>query len=143
MAGREYTADDSGDIVVPFSTKPTRQAFIIEHKGLRTLAHFQHQSESYQLKAGIYVDRESLLKHATSPVIVRAGLCLNGTPIGLADLEDVRLTITSVDHEGVSSTKEIKDFECEYDVKAKNLSLLEVCAVPLNRLCELYKAIFS
>ena len=111
MAGREYKAGEDGEIVVPFSTKPTRQAFIIEHKGLRTLAHFQHQAENYQLKAGIYVDRESLLKHAISPVIVRAGMCLNGAPISLADLEDVRLTITSFDHEGVSSTKEVKDFE--------------------------------
>jgi hypothetical protein len=111
MSGREYTAGENGEIIVPFSTKPTRQAIVIEHQGLRTLAHFQHQAESYQLQAGIYVDRESLLKHAMSPVIVRAGLYLNGTPISLADLEDVRLTISSVDHEGVASTKEVKDFK--------------------------------
>ena len=111
LAGREYKANENGLILLPFSTKPARQAIVIEHRGLRTLAHFQHQAESYQLLAGIYVDRESLLKHVQSPVVVRAGLYLNGTPVSLADLEDVRLTIASVDHEGVSSTKEVKDFE--------------------------------
>ncbi|MEO8498887.1 MAG: hypothetical protein ABI614_27815, partial [Planctomycetota bacterium] len=111
LAGHEYKADDQGRIVVPFSTEPGEQAIIIEHGGLSSLAHFEHQAENYQLVAGIYVDRESLLKRATSPVIVRTGLVLNGTPIGLAGLEDVRLTIASTDHDGVASTKEVKDFK--------------------------------
>ncbi|MBC8355256.1 MAG: hypothetical protein H8E66_25045 [Planctomycetes bacterium] len=111
LAGHEYKADEKGRIVVPFSTKPGRQPIIIEHGGLSSLAHLQHQAENYQLNAGIYVDRESLLERAESPVIIRAGLYLNGTPISLMDLEDVRLTISSVDHEGVASTKEIKEFE--------------------------------
>jgi hypothetical protein len=111
LAGHEYQADDQGRIVVPFSTEPGRQAIIIEHGGLSSLAHFQHQSENYQLGAGIYVDRESLLDRATSPVIVRAGLYVNGTPVSLAGLEDVRLTIASVDHDGVTSTKEVEDFK--------------------------------
>ncbi|MDA1051273.1 MAG: hypothetical protein O3C40_12445 [Planctomycetota bacterium] len=111
LAGHEYKADDQGRILVPFTTAPALQPIIIEHGGLSSLAHFEHQSENYQLNAGIYVDRESLLKRATSPVIVRAGLYVNGTPISLADLEDVRLTIASVDHEGVTSTKEVKDFK--------------------------------
>ena len=111
LAGHEYEADEEGRILVPFSATPGRQPIIIEHGGISSLAHFQHQSENYQLTTGIYVDRESLLKRAQSPVIVRTGLYLNGTPISVADLEDVRLTISSVDHDGVSSTKEVKDFK--------------------------------
>ena len=111
LAGHEYKADAEGRVLVPFTAKPGRQPIILERGGLSSLAYFQHQSESYRLQAGIYVDRESLLKRARSPVIVRAGLYVNGTPISLANLEDVRLTIASVDHEGVASTKEVKDFE--------------------------------
>lgn len=111
LSGHEYKADAEGRILVPFTTEPGRQPIIIQHGGLSSLAHFDHQTENYQLAAGIHVDRESLLKRATSPVIVRAELYLNGTPISLADLEDVRLTIASVDHDGVSSTKEVKDFK--------------------------------
>ena len=111
LAGHEYQPDDEGRILAPFTAKPTRQPTIISSGSLSSLAHFQHQAENFQLLAGIHVDRESLLKRAKSPVIIRAGLYLNGTPVSLADLEDVRLTIASLDHDGVSSTKEVKDFE--------------------------------
>ena len=60
---------------------------------------------------GNFFVEESLLKRTVVPVVVRSGLYLNGSPVGIADLEDVRLTIASVDHDGVSTTKEVKDFE--------------------------------
>jgi hypothetical protein len=111
LAGHTYQPNDDGQILVPFSTQPARQPIIISRGDFSSLAFFQHQAENYRLAAGIYVDRESLLKRAQAPVIIRTGLYLNGTPIGLVGLEDVRLTISSVDHEGVSSSKEVKDFE--------------------------------
>ena len=111
LAGHTYQPDDEGRILVPFSTQPARQPIIISRGGFSSLAFFQHQAENYRLAAGIYVDRESLLKRMQASVIIRPGLYLNGTSIGLASLEDVRLTISSADHEGVSSNKEVKDFE--------------------------------
>lgn len=111
LAGHEYLPGEDGRILVPFSTAPGRQAIILSRGGLSSLAFFEHQAENYQLVAGIYVDRESLLKRTVVPVVVRPGLYLNGTPVGVADLEDIRLTIASVDHDGVSTTKEVKDFQ--------------------------------
>ncbi|MCA9145386.1 MAG: hypothetical protein KDB05_21465 [Planctomycetales bacterium] len=111
LAGREYLPDEDGKILVPFSTAPGRQAIILSRGDLSSLAFFEHQAENYQLAAGIYVDRESLLKRTVVPVVVRPGLYLNGSPVGISDLEDVRLTIASVDHDGVATTKEVKNFE--------------------------------
>ncbi|MBC8353133.1 MAG: hypothetical protein H8E66_14145 [Planctomycetes bacterium] len=111
LAGHEYLPEEDGRILVPFSTQPGRQPIILSRGDFSSLAFFQHQAENYQLAAGIYVDRESLLKRTIVPVVVRPGLYLNGSPVGIADLEDVRLTIASVDHDGVSSTKEVKDFK--------------------------------
>jgi len=111
LAGHEYLPQEDGRILVPFSTQPGRQAIILSRGDLSSLAFFQHQAENYQLAAGIYVDRESLLKRTVVPVVIRSGLYLNGSPVGIADLEDVRLTIASVDQDGVSSTKEVKDFK--------------------------------
>jgi len=111
FAGREYTPDDKGEIVVPFSNSPTRQAIILSHGDFCSLDSFQHQAEHYSLVAGIYVDRESLLQRKKANVVVRPQLYLNGTPVTLSVLEDVRLVITSTDHDGVSTTKEVADFE--------------------------------
>ncbi|MDA1050033.1 MAG: hypothetical protein O3C40_06085 [Planctomycetota bacterium] len=111
LTGHEYLPQEDGRILVPFTTQPGRQAIILSRGDLSSLAFFQHQAEQYQLAAGIYVDRESLLKRTVVPVVVRSGLILNGSPVGIADLEDIRLTIASVDHDGVASTKEVKDFE--------------------------------
>ena len=44
-------------------------------------------------------------------VLVRPSLRLNGTPVTLSVLEDVRLLITSRDRDGVATTKEIDDFK--------------------------------
>ncbi len=111
FAGREYTPDDKGEIAVPFSNSPTRQSIILSHGDFCSLDSFQHQAENYSLVAGIYADRESLLQRKKANVVVRPQLYLNGTPVTLSVLEDVRLVITSTDHDGVSTTKEVAEFE--------------------------------
>ncbi|MCY2927218.1 MAG: hypothetical protein NT031_17655 [Planctomycetota bacterium] len=111
MAGHEYKPAPDGKIVVPFSTKPGQQQIILSDGRSASLAQFDHQPESYQLSAGIYVDRESLLARQKATVIVRPALALNGTPVTLSVLEDVRLVLTSTDHDGVTSTKEVTPFK--------------------------------
>lgn len=111
LGGVEYKADDKGRILIPYSTQPARQAIILTQGNLASLDYFDHHAEAYHLAAGIYVDRESLLKHRQATVVVRPGLYVNGTPVSLQSLEDVRLIITSLDRDGVASSKEVKDFE--------------------------------
>ncbi|MDP6466589.1 MAG: hypothetical protein QF918_02540 [Pirellulaceae bacterium] len=115
LAGHEYKPLEDGRIVVPYSARAGRVPIVISRDDFSTLDHFQQHTESYQLTAGIYVDRESLLNRRTARVIVRTGLYLNGTPVTLSALEDVQLTITSVDHDGVSSSKEVSDFKLQED----------------------------
>ncbi|MCH7685990.1 MAG: hypothetical protein IH899_04795, partial [Planctomycetes bacterium] len=111
LAGHEYKAEKDGTINVPFSNRPGRQPIILSHGDLHTLEYFQHQAEAYSLSAGIYVDREALLKRKKAQLIVRPGLSLNGIPVTLSVLEDVQLVLTSVDHDGVTTTKEVDDFK--------------------------------
>ncbi|MCY2990724.1 MAG: hypothetical protein NTY19_23025, partial [Planctomycetota bacterium] len=110
FGGREYAPNDKGDIVVPFTNTPQRQAIVLQHGDFCSLDYFQHQAEEYSLAAGIYVDRESLLRRQKALVVVRPQLVLNGIPVTLSVLEDVRLVITSTDHDGVGTAKEVKDF---------------------------------
>ncbi|MEE8451994.1 MAG: hypothetical protein V3R99_08775 [Thermoguttaceae bacterium] len=111
LGGHEYTAGKDGTIAVPFSTSPGRQPIVLAAGGICSLDHFQHQSENYSLKAGFYVDREALLSRGKATLVVRPALQVNGTPVTLSVLEDVRLLLHSTDHDGVSTTKEVADFK--------------------------------
>ncbi len=111
LGGHEYTAGKDGTITVPFSTNPAQQRIVLAGGGICSLDYFQHQAESYSLQAGIYVDRESLLQRKKAQLVVRPALYVCGTPVTLSVLEDVRLVITSTDHDGVSTTKEVADFK--------------------------------
>ncbi len=118
LAGHEYRAGEDGTIAVPFSTQPGQQPIILSHQELSTLAWFDHESENYQLAAGMYVDREALLSRKTASLLVRPSLRVNGTPVTLSVLEDVRLVITSTDQDGVASQKEVPDFKLFEDREA-------------------------
>jgi hypothetical protein len=111
LSGHEYKADKEGRVTTPFTASPTRQPIILSDGEIATLEHFQHEAENYKLTAGIHVDRESLLTRKKATVVIRPSLTINGTPVTLSVLEDVRLTIKSTDHEGVSSSKEVADFK--------------------------------
>ena len=111
LAGHEYVAAESGSITVPFSSAPGPQSIVISRGDFSSLDSFQHEGENYDLKAGIYVDREALLKRKTAEVLIRTSLSLNGTPSSLSLLEDVKFIITSTDLDGIASSQEIPNFK--------------------------------
>ncbi len=111
MSGQQYQADKDGVISVPFSNRPARQPIVLMHRTFASLDHFRHESENYSLAAGIYVDREMLLDRGKAEVVIRPSLKLNGVPVSLDLLEEVKLVITSTDLDGIASTKEAVDFE--------------------------------
>ncbi len=115
MAGHEYQASADGTIVVPFSTRPGQQSMVITQGGFSSLHKFPHQGESYELRDGFHVDRESLLRYNQSRVLLRTALLLNGMPISLSELQHPKLTITSTDLDGIESTKEISDIVLHED----------------------------
>ncbi|MFM9962327.1 MAG: hypothetical protein ACKV2Q_14030 [Planctomycetaceae bacterium] len=111
LSGHEYVADKSGEILVPFTHQPSRQPIVISRGEFACFDYFQHEGEAFALSAGIFVDRESLLSRKKATVIVRPQLTLNGTPVSTKLLEQVKLQIISVDHDGVPSSSEIPNFK--------------------------------
>ena len=111
LSGHEYHPGDDGVIHVPFAANAGRQPIVISQGGLSSLDFFQQEAENFNLTAGFYVDREALLKQKTAELIVRAGLNVNGTPVSLKLLDDVKLTIISTDLDGIASSQELPDFK--------------------------------
>jgi len=67
------------------------------------------------------VERESLLARGQAELLVRAQLTLAGKPVSKALLEDVRLHITAVNLDGISTTQEVKDFKLGESREATHL----------------------
>jgi len=62
LGGREFEPGSDGRILVPFSTQPQPETIIIRQSGFASIVRFNHLAENYELNAGIYVDRESLIR---------------------------------------------------------------------------------
>lgn len=119
IEGREYAAGDDGTVVVPPSTAPGRRPLVVTAPialadgttaEISSLDTFDHEGETLALSAGIHVDRESLRTRRTAEVVVRPALLANGRPVSIAAIEEPRLTIRSVDLDGVPAVREIAPF---------------------------------
>ena len=116
LEGQEFSSGENGTILVPFSTAPGRKPIVVtapvgDGAEITSLDFFDHVPESHDLQAGFHVDRESLRTLSTAEVIIRPALQVNGRPVSLTQLESPKLTIQSVDLDGVPAIKEVFDFE--------------------------------
>jgi hypothetical protein len=111
FGGLEYQPDKDGRVILPFSTSPGRQPIVLRQGDFACLDFLQHQAEDYHLQAGLHVDREALLSQRVAKLLVRPGLYLNGTPVTVKLLEDVRLRITATDHAGIATSTEVPNFK--------------------------------
>jgi hypothetical protein len=111
LAGNLYTADKEGRIVTPYSNQPGPQPIVLSSGSFSTLERFTQLAEQYTLSAAFHVDREQLLSLRPATVLVRPQLAVAGTPVTPKVLEDVKLVITSVDGDDVTTVKEIPDFK--------------------------------
>jgi hypothetical protein len=118
LAGHEYQPGKDGRVTVPFTDKPAQQTVLVTRGASSSLEQFQHLAENYSLVAGIHIDREALIARRNAEVLVRPALYLNGYPVTLSVLEDVKLTISTTDHDGVTTTKEISPFQLFEDREA-------------------------
>ena len=134
IAGARYYADKDGKIMVPFSTTPGTVNAIISQDKFSSLQSFNHISESYQFKAAMVVDRESLTRSNKARVLIRPSLhIVGGNPVPVALIKKPKLVVTSVNLDGISSTKVIDDLTfnekeetiCEFVVppRLKTISL--------------------
>jgi hypothetical protein len=111
VAGQEYAMDKDGAAIVPFSTNPGRRPVVLSRGEFASLDYLDHPAENFHFTAGIHVDRESLLTQRIAPVLIRPGLTLNGKPVSIKLLEEVRTRITSTDSDGVPSSIEVPNFK--------------------------------
>lgn len=117
IGGRELTAS-GGEIIIPYSTQPRETKILLRHGALTAIDTILHQAEIYTFKAGIYVDRESLLPRKKAEILIRPSLELNGAQVDLSLLEEIVLTIQTTDRHGISTSREVSGLSFKADAEA-------------------------
>lgn len=101
-----------GKILVPFSTSPGRTNAIITHDDFSCLQTIQHVGERYEFKSALLLDRENLTRSNQAKVLIRPSLKIaGGNPVPLSLLEKAKLVVTTVNLDGVTTTKTIGGLE--------------------------------
>ncbi len=113
FGGVEYTANDKGEVLLPFSTAPGQKQIVLRAGSRSSMAAFTHLAESYQLHGAAFVDRESLIAGRTARIAIRPQLRLTGHDVALSLLENRLLTIVATDQDGLATTMEVRGMALE------------------------------
>ncbi len=158
LGTQRYASDEHGEIVIPFSNKPGRQSVILgDGTGFTQLEHLDLQGETYALHAGFHAARESLIAGKKALIAIRPTLTVNGAPIDLSLLEEVKLTIISSNQDAVASSIVKPDLKLfgdkettveitvperlsglTFNLEGKVKSLITGAKVPLNASHQIY-----
>ena len=105
IGDREYTPDDRGAIVVPFSTAPGKTPMLLSVGDIASVQQLELARESYALSLQLSLDREALASGRTARAIARVRLDVGGAAASVKLLERATWDVTLTDRQGVSVTK--------------------------------------
>ena len=112
--GRKLVRNEKlGRIVVPFTNQPgTKNLIIGDAAGsFATLTSIAHHAEDYRLDAQFHIEREQLLSRREATLAVRTDLMMGEAHLFPELLTEPKLTIISTSHDGISTTREVKDLK--------------------------------
>ncbi len=112
--GRKLLRNEKlGRIVVPFTHQPgTKNLIIGDAAGtFATLTSFNHHAEEYRLDAQFHIEREQLLSRREATLVVRTALMMGEVHVSPELLTEPKLSIISTTHDGISTTREVKDLK--------------------------------
>ncbi|MFN0128566.1 MAG: hypothetical protein ACKV19_17985 [Verrucomicrobiales bacterium] len=119
FAGRRFDPAANGEIVIPFTAQPGPQPVILQDgAGFASLETITLAGEAYALTAGFHIEREQILAGGQANLAVRPRLELNGQPVSATLVEKPVLTLTSTDHDGISTTVTLVDFKLHDDLES-------------------------
>ncbi len=105
MNGREFTTDDKGRILLPFSENPGVRFVVLRDGDFSSPEQIQHLGEDYSFSAGVHIDAQTLNRRSEGMLMLRPDLRLHGIPLDPALLGDVTVTLAATDAKGTRSER--------------------------------------
>jgi hypothetical protein len=111
VAGREWTADEQGQIHLPPVDQALTRATVVMDDELAVPVLFMQIGESYSLDSAMVINREQLQTGQMANLVIRPRLNFAGTPIDPATLKNPTVVVTAVDQDGIETTKRFENLE--------------------------------
>ncbi len=118
LDGHNYTSDENGRIIIPFTKKALMQDIVISANGISSLHKFFHDHERYQLRAAVLYNKEALIRSNPTEIAISPQLSLNGRPVDASILKNLSVEI-SLEKLGDNSS-EIVEKKVYSDLKFNN-----------------------
>ncbi len=106
--GREFTANDKGLVLLPFTDTPGTRFAVLRAGDFCSAQQIELPAEEYSFSAGIHLDPQNLPRQHRGMLILRPDFRIHGIPLDPALLGEVKITLTAVDAKGVSTAREYK-----------------------------------
>jgi hypothetical protein len=107
--GRRFTANERGEIVVPYGSGSETVTVVLDAGNRVGLGRLLQLKENYELSLKVFGDREAMRAGENTSLLMRADLRVLGSGASVRVLEDTVLTIRSVDLDGASSGMDIRN----------------------------------
>jgi hypothetical protein len=105
LGEREYTPDEQGMFVVPFSTTGGAQPMLLAAGDVASVASLQLEREIYALDVALALDRQAITAGRAAQAVARVRLTVAGAPASLQIIEQATWHVTLFDRAGVATTK--------------------------------------
>lgn len=106
MDGREFTANEKGLILLPFSENPGVRFAILRDGDFCSPEQIDHLGEDYSFTAGIHLDAQNLIRRSAGSFTLRPDFRIHGIPLDPALLGQVKVTLAAIDAKGSRTERE-------------------------------------
>ena len=111
---RVFQADESGIIQLPYASTAGSKSVIISDGQTAIKQTFNHHGEEYAFETGFHVERDALVAGKEAQLLIRPRLTIHNQTVDLSALENVSITITAINGQGISSSETIPEVSFQH-----------------------------
>jgi len=116
LGSEQYQCNKDGQTILPFSNNPGVRSLVIQDpNGFATIAKLVQPSENFELRAGMYLDQESLRTGGKAKLIVRPTLTVAGQTISLGKIESASLELSSTNLDNLPASMNVPNLTLASD----------------------------
>jgi hypothetical protein len=115
VGGQIYRPDASGDILIPYGTRPVNEQAVVMHGDFADIVPVTVPSEAYAFLTSLIFNEESLVPGNVAKLIIHPKLIFNGRACTIKYVKNNKVLINSTNDAGIKSQTVYNDVNFSYE----------------------------